>query len=266
MSKLRPQDAALRQGAGLGPDHSEALARGLHIMAVFDRTHRSLTLSEIALAVDLPRATVRRALLTLVTLGYVAADGRQFRLTPRVLRLASAYLTSNVVSTLLQPACDRIAATIGISCTAAVLEGGEAVMIARALPQQLVPAGAGIGYRLPAYCSALGRVLLAALPAEALAAYLDNTALVAITPNTLTRRTALEAAIAAVREAGFAYVDQEAEPGFRSIAVPVRRFDGHVVAALNVGARVEQADRAEMTGSHLKTLLTQAKEISGCLI
>ena len=139
-------------------------------------------------------------------------------------------------------------------------------MIARALPQQLVPAGAGIGYRLPAYCSALGRVLLAALSPEVLATYLDDTALSAITPHTLTRRPAVEAAVAVVRENGFSYVDQEAELGFHSVAVPVRRFDGRVIAALNVGARVEQADRAEMIGSHLRTLLTQAEEISGCLI
>ena len=266
MSKLGADHAARRQGAGLGPDHSEALARGLQIMTVFDGTHRSLTLSEVAVAVDLPRATARRALLTLVSLGYVAAEGRQFRLTPRVLRLASAYLTANLVSTLLQPACDRIARVVGESCSAAVLESGEAVMIARALPLQLMPAGAGIGYRLPAYCSALGRVLLAALPEAALAAYLDRTPLVAATPHTLTSRTAVEAAIAAVQEKGFSYVDQEAEPGFRSIAVPLRRFDGVVVAALNIGARVEQVGRAEMLGRHLQTLQSEAAELTGHLV
>jgi IclR family pca regulon transcriptional regulator len=266
MSKLGPQDAARRQSSGFGPDHSEALARGLQIMTVFNGAGRSLTLTELAAAVNLPRATARRALLTLVALGYVAVEGRQFRLTPRVLRLASAYLTSNVVSTLLQPACDRIARAVGESCTAAVLEAGEAVMIARALPLQLVPAGAGIGYRLPAYCSALGRVLLAALPVDALAAYLDRTPLTALTSHTLTGRPAVEAAIASVQKTGFSYVDQEAEPGFRSIAVPLRRFDGTIVAALNIGARVEQADRAEMTGRHLQTLLAEAAELSGYLV
>ena len=266
MSRLRSHDAARRQGSGLGPDHSEALARGLQLMTAFAGTRRSMTLSELAAAVDLPRATARRALLTLVTLGYAEVEGRQFRLTPRVLRLASAYLTSNVGSTLLQPACDRIARITGESCTAAVLEGGEAVMIARALPQQLVPAGAGIGYRLPAYCSALGRVLLAALPDPSLAAYLDSTALAAVTPHTLTDRPALLAAIARVRADGFAYVDGEAEYGFRSIAVPLRRFDGTAVAALNIGARVEQADQATMLGRHLETLRSEAAELSGHLV
>ena len=266
MSKLRPEDAARRQSSAFGPDYSEALARGLQIMTAFAGAQRAMTLSEIAKAVDLPRATARRALLTLVALGYAEAEGRLFRLTPRVLRLASAYLTSNVGSTLLQPACDRIARATGESCTAAVLEGGEAVMIARALPTQLVPAGAGIGYRLPAYCSALGRVLLAALPPDQLSTYLEATPLIAITTRTLTDRPALLAELACVHDKGFSYVDQEAEHGFRSIAVPLCRFDGTVVAALNIGARVEQADRAAMLGRHLQTLQTEAEELSGYLV
>ena len=159
----------------------------------------------------------------------------------------------------------RVAREAGASCTAAVLEGGEAVMIARALPLQLVPAGAGIGYRLPAYCSALGRVLLAALPPDGLAGYLQSATLEAVTAQTVTDRGALEAAIGAVREAGFAYVDQEAEAGFRSVAVPLKRFDGTVVAAINIGARVEQADRAVMTGRLLALLLAEAAELSGYL-
>ena len=265
MSKLRAEDAGRRAAAGLGPDYSEALARGLQVMAVFDAAHQSLTLSEVAQAVGLPRATARRALLTLVALGFVALDGRQFRLTPRVLRLASAYLTSNGVSTLLQPACDRIARKAGVSCTAAVLENGEVVMIARALPQQLVPIGAGIGYRLPAYCSALGRVLLAHLPAESMAAYLNATTLVAATARTTTDRAALEAEIARVRVNGFSYVDQEAEQGFRSVAVPVCRFDGRVVAALNIGAHVELADRDTMLGDFLTILRAETAGLSGQL-
>lgn len=265
MSRLRAEDAARRAGAGLGPDHSEALARGLQVLAVFDAAHQSLTLSEVAEAVGLPRATARRALLTLVTLGFVSADGRRFRLMPRVLRLASAYLTSNGVSTLLQPACDRVMQLAAESCTAAVLEDGEVVMIARALPQQLVPAGAGIGYRLPAYCSALGRVLLAHLPADRLNSYLDATRLVAVTAHTLTSRPALEAAIARVRATGFAYVDGEAEQGFRSVAVPIFRFDGRIVAALNIGARMERADQTTMLDRYLRILRAEASELSGQL-
>jgi IclR family pca regulon transcriptional regulator len=266
MSRLRAGDAERRRDSGLGPDYSEALARGLQILTVFNETRRSASLSDIARAVDLPRATVRRALLTLAALGYVEEEDRRFRLTPRVLRLAAAYLTSNAISTLLQPACDRLARRLGESCTAAVLEGDEVVMIARALPDQLVPAGVGIGYRLPAYCSALGRVLLAALPDAALAAYLDRTALTPLTQHTVTDRAAVQAAILAARAGGYCFVDQEAEYGFRSIAVPLRKFDGTVVAALNIGARLEQAAVDTMTGPYLRELAEEAATLSGSLI
>ncbi len=266
MSKLLPKAAARRREAGLGKDHSEALARGLQIMATFDAAHRARTLSEIAEAVGLPRATARRALLTLLTLGFVGQNGRHFFLTPRVLRLATAYLTSNAISTLLQPACDRIAASVGESCTAAVLEGDEVVMIARALPAQLIPAGVGVGYRLPAYCTALGRVLLGALPDAALDDRLTGTTLEAVTPYTLTDPAAIRAAIIAARDEGYCFVDQEAEHGFRSIAVPLRKFDGTVVAALNIGARAERADAAAMTGRCLSVLRAEASDLTGYLI
>lgn len=264
MARARPQDAVRKPA--LASDGSAALARGLAVMASFNAERRTQSLSDVALAVGLPRATARRALLTLVALGYLEMEGRQFRLTPRVLRLAGAYLTSNAVSVLLQPACDRIARAVGESCTVAVLEQDEVVMIARALPAQLVPAGVGIGFRLPAYCSALGRVLLAALPDMALTAYLARTTLRAVTPHTLTDPAAVRARIAAAREEGFCFADQEAEHGFRSIAVPLRRYDGTVIAALNIGARVESAAREVMLGRYLGVLLAEASALSASLI
>ena len=218
------------------------------------------------MAVDLPRATARRALLTMVALGYLAQDGRRFSVTPHVLRLATAYLTSNIVSMLLQPACDRIANAVGESSTAAVLQGDEAVMIARALPALLMPTGTGIGYRVPAYCSALGRVLLGALSDNAIDAFLARTRLVALTPNTLVDPAAIRRAIMLAREQGFCFVDQEAEYGFSSVAVPVRRFDGTLVAALNIGARVERADPAAMVGRYLDALRREAASLTGYLI
>ncbi len=120
-----------------------ALARGLAVMASFGADRRSQSLSEVAQALGLPRAMARRALLTPVALGYLETEGRQFRLTPRVLRLAAAYLTSDTVSALLQPACDRVARTVGEACTVAVPEQDEVVMIARARPRAAGrPAGA----------------------------------------------------------------------------------------------------------------------------
>jgi IclR family pca regulon transcriptional regulator len=146
------------------------------------------------------------------------------------------------------------------------LEGDEVVMVARALPSQLVPAGVGIGFRLPAYCSALGRVLLGDLPAGALDAYLTRTKLIAVTSHTLTDPAAIRARVEAAKADRFCLVDQEAEHGFRSVAVPLRKFDGSLLAALNIGARVEHAALDIMTGRYLDILRQEAADLTGFLI
>jgi IclR family pca regulon transcriptional regulator len=266
MPRLRPEDAARRVDPAFTKDFSEGLARGLSVLKAFDAAHRHASLSEIARLVDLPRATTRRALHTLVMLGYVEMDGRQFRLAPRVLELAAAYLTSNAAATTLQPACERLCREAGESCTAAVLDGAFATMIARALPAQLMPVGQGIGYRLPAFNSALGRVLLAALPDPDLDAWFAALEPVAHTPFTLLDKTLIRAAVISVRQDGFAYVDQEAEFGFHSIAVPVTRYDGAPVAALNIGARVERVSSERMRRAFLPLLVREAEALGRVLI
>ena len=164
MPKLEAKDAAARASNPLGRDFSEALFRGLQIITAFGPSTQSMTLSDVARQVDLPRATVRRSLLTLAHLGYVKEEGRLFSLTPQVLQLAAAYLGASHASTILQPCCERLAAEYGDTFSVAVLDGESAVMIAYATPRRMYMDAPGIGLRLPAYCSAVGRVLLAALP------------------------------------------------------------------------------------------------------
>jgi IclR family pca regulon transcriptional regulator len=266
MSRLQAADAERRQESDLGPDFLEALARGLRILSAFSAERRQMTLSDMAKAVALPRATVRRALYTLTHLGYVETDGRLFRLTPRVLRLATVYLTSNAASTVLQPCCERISAAVQEACSAAVLDGDEVVMIAHASPPRFIDIGPGVGFRLPAFCTSLGRVLLAALPDDALDPFLERLAPIGITPHTVTDKDRLRQEILTVRRQGFAFADQEAELGFRSIAVPVRRYDGVTVAALNLGARVERGSAETMREAFLPRLLAVAGELGEQLI
>ena len=261
VTRLRDGDAQQRRLAGLGPDHSEALARGLQVIGVFARTLAPQSLADVARAVDLPKATVRRALLTLVHLGYVELQGRLFRVTPQVLGLAHAYLVSNMVSTVLQPACERLMHETGHSCAAAVLDRGDIVMIARAVPAQAIAFSAGIGFRLPALSTSLGRVLLGALPDVEIEQHLASGA-VAETEHTVTDAERLRRILLQVREAGFAYVDQEAESGFRSVAVPVRKFDGSVVAALHLGGRTDRASEQVLIERDLKLLQARAAELA----
>src|SRR5215831_20680225 len=183
MSRLRPQDAEKRARRA-DADFSEALARGLGVINAFDEPRRQMTLSDVARVVDLPRATVRRSLATLVALGYLEVDGRLFRLTPRILKLAIAYLSSDPVPSILQPICERICREVAASCSVAVRDGDEAVMIARAVPARPPSVGLGVGYRLPVFCSALGRVLAAAMSDVELDAFLEH-----LKPARFTRQT-----------------------------------------------------------------------------
>ena len=266
MPRLRASDAARRAASEAGPDFSEALARGLKIVTAFTAERRAMTLSDVAKHVDLPRATARRALFTLTQLGYAESDGRLFRLTPRILALAGAYLASSGVATLLQPACERLSGDANEACSVAVLDGDEVVMIAHAAPARFADVSPGVGFRLPAYATALGRVLLAGLTDDALDAFLKALKPSALTPHTVTDRRALRRLIGETQRAGFALADQEAELGFRSIAVPLRRHDGKLVAAMNIGARIERASPATMRKAFLPLLRRAAAELQPLLL
>jgi IclR family pca regulon transcriptional regulator len=246
------------------PERQEGLRRGLAVILAFDAAHRAMTLADLARRLGQPRATVRRALLTLMELGFVEAEGRLFRLTPGVLRLAGSYLGASGAATLLQPACDRLSAELGVACSAAVLDGAEAVMVAYATPR--FQHGGGAGLRLPAFCSAVGRVLLAGLSPEAEAAFLEALEPVPVTPRTVLDKGELRARLARVRAEGHALADGEAELGFRSIAVPLRRLDGRVVAALNCGCAAAQASPEAMRAHFLPRLRAEAESLSGLLL
>jgi IclR family pca regulon transcriptional regulator len=197
---------------------------------------------------------VRRTLATLVRLGYAETDDRRFRLTPRILSLAGAYLSSNAISGILQPAVERLSGDVNEACSAAVRDGDDVIMIAHAMPKRVIDVSAQIGFRLPAFASSLGRVLLAALDDAALDEFLAHASPRRLTPLTTMDKRTLRKAILKARADGFSYVDQEAEIGFRSISVPLRRLDGRVVASLNIGAQSERWPAKTMQGVFLPKL------------
>ncbi|HSA49580.1 MAG TPA: IclR family transcriptional regulator C-terminal domain-containing protein [Yinghuangia sp.] len=245
-------------GGSSTADFSEALARGLAVLAAFDSEHRHRTQADLARQLGLSRATVRRAVLTLEHLGYLQAEGRTYRLTPQILDLAGGYLTSNPVSTVLQPVCDRICAQLDEACSAAVLDGKDAVIVARAVPNRLIAVGAGIGYRTPIAISSLGKVLLAHLDADeraAVRATLDGA------PDTLDDHT-----LDSIRVDGFSYVANDVEMGSHSIAVPLRRWDDRVIAAIHVGCNIESISPADMHDEVLQLLTAAADEVRPRLV
>jgi IclR family transcriptional regulator, pca regulon regulatory protein len=266
MPALKRSAADQRLIEASGPDFLEALARGLRVLEAFNQDRKPLTLSDIAKLVDLPRASVRRTLHTLVALGYAETENRLFRLTPRVLTLARAYLLSNAVSDILQPALERLSEEINESCSAAVLDGEEVMMIAHASPKRIIPVSAQIGFRLPAFATSLGRVLLAALDDRQLDEFLSRIAPKRITTSTIVDKRELRRAILKAREDGYALADQEAEIGFRSIAVPLQRLDGRIIAALNVGIHSERMPLKAMHGHFFPRLRALADELQRQLI
>jgi IclR family pca regulon transcriptional regulator len=266
MSRLRPQDAETRAQRANSADFSEALARGLGVIGAFNDQRRQMTLSDIARAVDLPRATVRRALATLVALGYLETEGRLFRLTPRILKLAIAYLSSDPVPSVLQPVCENICRQVGASCSVAVLDGDEAVMIARAVPARPASVGLGVGYRLPVFCSALGRVLAGAMPDAELEAFLSELKPVRFTRQTVVSKPEIRRLILDARKKGYALADQEAEIGIRSVAVPLVRFDGKAVAALNIGVQPDQVSAKVMIADYVPLLMKEAAALRERLV
>ncbi|MFC9327343.1 IclR family transcriptional regulator C-terminal domain-containing protein [Kitasatospora sp. NPDC057015] len=217
----------------LGPAFIESLARGLMVVTAFDGG-APLTLSEVAHLTGLPRATARRALITLDHLGYVRTEGREHRLTPRVLDLGYPLLAGTTLSRLAEPHLEALSAEVGESVSLAVLDDGLVRYTARAATRRIMSVDIAVGTRLPAYATSLGRVLLAGLPPAERAAGLDAAAVRALTPDTLTRREDLRAALERAAESGHALVDGELEAGLRSLAVPVRDRDGTTVAACNV--------------------------------
>jgi IclR family pca regulon transcriptional regulator len=266
MPRLHRSDAERRLVEDAGPEFLEALARGLRVIEAFNRERRQLTLSDIARAVDLPRASVRRTLATLVQLGYAEADDRLFRLTPRILSLASAYLSSNATSGILQPAIERLSEDVNEGCSVAVRDGDDVIMIAHATPKRVIDVSAQIGLRLSAVASSLGRVLLAALDDPALDEFLARVTPAKLTSTTTIDKMALRKAILKARADGFSYVDQEVEVGFRSISVPLRRLDGKVVASLNIGAQSERSSAKTMLHVFLPKLRETAEKLRQQLV
>ena len=261
MPKLKRDDGEPR-----ATDFVESLDRGLRLLQVFGERAAPMTLSEIANAAGLPRATARRILFTLQHGGFVSSDGKLFAMTPQVLTLAGSYLRSNQLVAVLQPVLDEISAAAQEISSLAVLDRDGVVFIARASPTRIFTGGVDIGYRLPAFCTAVGRVMLARFADAELKDKLGAMRREALTPETVTDPKRLLAAIAADRKQGYSLVDREAEPHFRSIALPIKRSDGVIVGAINICAHVDRIPTQEMVKRFLPLLREGAASVKARLL
>jgi IclR family pca regulon transcriptional regulator len=247
------------------PDFVQSLERGLAVIRAFDRGRPELTLSEVAVATGVTRAAARRFLLTLSDLGYVRIDGRYFSLSPRVLELGYAYLSSLTLPEVAEPHLEALVAEVSESSSVSVLDGADIVYVARVPVSRIMTVAISVGTRFPAYATSMGRVLLAGLPDADLEAYLDRHAVERLTPRTVTSAKALRAEIQRVRAQGWALVDQELEEGLRAVAAPIRDRAGRTLAAVNVSAHASRTSIESMRRDLVPPLLAAAARISADL-
>jgi len=205
---------------------------------------------------------VRRCLHTLKQLGYVDAELNNFSLRPKVLTLGYSYLSSTPLTVSSQPCLNNISRTLGESSSLAVLDDGEVLYVARSAASRVMSVALNTGSRLPAYCTSLGRVMLAHLAPQELDAYFARTKLRPMTEKTVVSQKRLREILAGVRHDGYAVNDEELELGLRSIAVPVRGASGAVLAGLNVGAQAARVSVEQMKQEFLPVLQRGAQELS----
>jgi len=259
------------------PDFVVSLARGLDIIKAFGSSDQeivrssnmrpadALTLSEVAERTGLARAVVRRFLYTLVELGYALTDGKYFRLTAKILDLGYARLSSFSLPKIAERFLEEVTLETKESSSASVLDGDEIVYIARLQTRRIMSVSLSIGSRLPAFCTSMGRVLLAHLPVETLERYLKTAKLQRFTDRTISDPETLRKELSSVLKQGYALVDQELEIGLRSLAVPVFASGGRIVAAINIGAPAARITKGEVLQQFLPVLRKAAKNISSCL-
>jgi IclR family pca regulon transcriptional regulator len=263
MPRLNAKDAAKRQATGHGAYYVEALARGLTVIRAFGHDRSAMTLSDAARATSLPKPTVRRVLHTLVDLGYAETDGRLFNLTPAVLSLAAAYLGTDVVSTVLQPACDKVNKATGESCFVTVLDQQDIVMIAHASSRFPIGLVSSIGMRMPALSTAAGRVMLGMLSDQELDERLKSARVKGSTRFTVTDKARLRSIILRGRADGYCTTKQEAAVGYCAVAVPLRRVAGTAVGAMSISAIAERvAANPGIMSTFLKVLREQVDTLS----
>jgi IclR family pca regulon transcriptional regulator len=209
-------------------------ARGLSVIEALGRGMGRQTLAQVAEEVKLPRTAVRRFLLTLIELSFVATDGKSYWLTPRVLRLGLSYLSSLPYWREAQPALEELCSRVRQSCALSVLDGEELVYVQRQHAKRILPMSPTLGSRLPAHAVSMGRILLAGLPDGDLDDYLKHATFKRLTSATVTDRRQLRKELLKIREQGYAWVDGELDESICGLAVPVRDKDGTTIAALNV--------------------------------
>jgi IclR family pca regulon transcriptional regulator len=246
-------------------DFVASLDKGLKVLQCFDRKHPKLSLSEVARLTGFTPATARRLLMTLQALDYLHSDGKRFWVAPRTLLLARPYLISRPAPQLAQPVLDKLADRTRQSASLGVLLDQEVLIIARSTGRRTLSTGLGIGSRLPAFCSAIGRAALSTLPPDDVVRYLEGVPLDAYTPRTVRDLPSAVEQVEHCRLHGWAECDEELELGVRSIAMPVSRFPDKTLAAVSLSVRAERMSMQAFRQAHMDAI-REARDVLGATV
>jgi len=260
----RPASDADAGLAARNSDFVQSLDRGLAVIRAFGPDRERLSLSEVARATGLTRAAARRFLLTLVKLGYVRNDGREFSLRPRVLELGYAYLSGLALPEVAAPHMEELVARLHESSSISVLDGHQIVYVVRVPTKRIMTVAISVGTRFPAYATSMGRVLLAQLADDEFEQYLTEATFERLTSRTVTNPARLRTIVRDAKRQGYAIVDQELEEGLRAVAAPIRGADVGS-AAINVSAHASRVSMGAMRGQILPALLETARQIEADL-
>jgi IclR family pca regulon transcriptional regulator len=248
-------------------DFVTGLARGLAVLLALSDKRRRMSIAQVSYRTGIPRAAARRSLHTLVKLGFVAADeARRYYLRPRVLSFSHAYLSASQLALLAQPILDRLGETLREACSLGTLDGDEIVYLARSASSRVMSPSLNVGRRLPAYCTSIGQVLLAHLPAEEIDDYLARAKFYPYTEHTMTSPRRLREALKNVCDNGFAFASQQMEPRLCTLAVPVRDSAGHYVAGINVILQGRLSSADDMAAKFFRPLHDAALELGSLLL
>ncbi|NKB39378.1 MAG: helix-turn-helix domain-containing protein [Gammaproteobacteria bacterium] len=246
-------------------DFITSIARCMDVIRAFDSENAEMTPADVAAKTNLTRATARRILLTLNTLGYVASDGKWFRLSPKILDLGFSYLTSMKVGQVIQPIINTAGNKVGETCAISVIEGTDSISVALSAIDRYDRVSYFPGTRFPAYVSAAGRAIMAEYDAEKIDSLLKQTKLQRFTEKTITSKPLLKKELDKIKQQGFACVDSELEIGLFTLAVPVRNDLDKVVAAVTFGGNVARINNKNIKKKFLPDLQKVAREIGQLL-
>jgi IclR family transcriptional regulator, pca regulon regulatory protein len=247
---------------------SQSLERGLAILSSFNSDRSLIGVSELSRGLDLSRSTVHRYVATLAKLGYLQQDpdSKRYRLGPKVLDLGFSALNSMDLLEISAPHLRQLSDETERTVNLAILDGTDVVYIERcrtARPgQREIDLDLHVGARLPAYCTAMGKAILAFVPEPLLEQLIEQIEFVPRGPNTLTDPTAFRAELAKIRVSGISVNDEELAYGLRSIAAPIYSHSGEVLAALNLAVQRTMVSMDELVARFGPAVTRAAHEIS----